>query len=376
MTLGKQLVLFENNAPDVSTEGVKYAGSKLKLIPDILSIVEPYRISTVWDAFSGTTRVSQAFAKNGYRVISSDRAIWSEVFATCYLCCSHSRRYYEELFEHLNGLKPVCGWFTENYGSVKSASEGGERRPWQAKNTMKLDAIRTEIDRLDLSKIDKSVALTGLMLALDKVDNTLGHYASYLKEWSPRSYNDLWLEIPHFPQYEQGLHTVYCDDVFNLTERSNADLAYFDPPYGSNNEKMPPSRVRYSSYYHIWKTVCLNDKPDLFGRANRRCDSKDTVSPSLFEEYRKDSNGKYIAVEAIERLVRETKSTWILLSYSSGGRATAQELQDVLSSNGEIVAVRAINYKKNVMAEMRSTNEWLREAEEPNKEFLFLLHKG
>ena len=113
----------------------------------------------------------------------------------------------------------------------------------------------------------------------------------------------------------------------------------------------------------------------MFGKANRRCDSKDTVAPSLFEEYRKGSDGKYIAVEAIERLVRETKATWVLLSYSSGGRATAQELQDALSANGEIVSVRAINYKKNVMAEMKWTNEWLREAEEPNKEFLFLLHK-
>jgi adenine-specific DNA-methyltransferase len=32
-------------------------------------------------------------------------------------------------------------------------------------------------------------------------------------------------------------------------------------------------------------------------------------------------------------------------------------------------------YRKNVMAGMRWTNEWVNEAEAPNKEFLFLIEK-
>ena len=32
-----------------------------------------------------------------------------------------------------------------------------------------------------------------------------------------------------------------------------------------------------------------------------------------------------------------------------------------------------MDYRKNVMAGMRWTNEWVREAETPNKEFLFLI---
>ncbi len=34
-----------------------------------------------------------------------------------------------------------------------------------------------------------------------------------------------------------------------------------------------------------------------------------------------------------------------------------------------------VDYKKNVMAGMRWTNEWLKDAEQPNKEFLFLVEK-
>ena len=80
------LSLFKDVAVDSTlTEGVKYAGSKLKLIPHILHLAGEVDAQTVLDGFSGTTRVSQAFAKNGYRVYCNDISAWSEVFGTCYL---------------------------------------------------------------------------------------------------------------------------------------------------------------------------------------------------------------------------------------------------------------------------------------------------
>lgn len=369
-----QGLLFPSMVTSVHTEGIKYAGSKKKLLKDILSLASDLPGETIWDAFSGTTRVSQAFAQNNYKVISSDRSVWSEYFATCYLKNHKSRSYYQELFDHLNSLTPVDGWFSEHYGSILSQVDGGRKTPWQLHNTRKLDAIRTEIDRLNLPSVEKAVAITGLILALDKVDNTLGHYVSYLKEWSARSYNDLHLSVPELFQNEQE-HMVLRDDVFNLTQQVRADIAYLDPPYGSNNDKMPPSRVRYASYYHIWTTICLNDHPDVFGQANRRMDSSDSVSSSPFEDFRKSDNNRYIAIEAIDKLIRDTQAPYIILSYSSGGRATANELKDVLSANGTILKIREIDYKKNVMADMRWTNDWIRDVESPNKEFLFVLKK-
>lgn len=368
--------LFGEPKIEIQTEGIKYAGSKLKLLPDILGIISSLPAQTVWDPFSGTTRVSQALSKSGYSVVSSDRAEWSKVFATCYLMNEKEPTYYQELIDHLNNLTPISGWFTENYGSDKPFSECGIKRPWQSKNTRKLDVIREEIDKLNLNEVDKSVALTSLILALDKVDSTLGHFVSYLKDWSPRSYNDLFLTVPRIWQNTASRNKVICGDVFDLTKSVTADVTYLDPPYGSNNEKMPPSRVRYASYYHVWTTICLNDQPDLFGKANRRKDTSDVVAGSVFEEFRKDSDGNFIAVKAIERLIKEVNSRWIVLSYSSGGRATAQELVKALSDNGDIKLVKEIDYKKNVMAEMKWTNEWLRKIEEPHKEFLFLLDKG
>lgn len=360
------------------TEGVKYAGSKLRLLPYILHLARKVDPRSVFDGFSGTTRAAQALAKVGYKVIANDIAVWSKVFGLCYLKNKRSRAYYQQLIDHLNALPEKDGWFTENYGGLpnggKSSRSNGLKKPWQAHNTRKLDAIREEIDRLKLDEIEKAVALTSLMLALDQVDSTLGHFASYLNEWSPRSYNKMKLVVPQLIESDQG-HEVYCADVFQTVDKVSADLAYYDPPYGSNNEKMPPSRIRYAAYYHLWTTICLNDQPELFGKVKRRSDSSDTIAGSVFEEFRKSETGRFVAVEAIERLLAQTKSRHVILSYSSGGRATAEELYEILSSSGKILEVEKVDYRRNVMATMRWTNEWIRDDEKENYEYLFLIEK-
>lgn len=371
--------LFEDLIVEVPpTEGIKYAGSKQKLLPQILSLASKVAPRTVLDGFAGTTRVSQAFARSGYKVVSNDIAAWSATFGSCYLLNDLPPDHYRPLVQHLNKLPPVDGWFTEHYGGDPgdgcSVGPDGLKKPWQRKNTRRLDAIRQEIDNLHLSLTEKSVLLTSLIRALDEVDSTLGHYASYLNEWSPRSYKDLELKVPSIGSSGDG-HKVCQSDIFHLLPEVEVDLAYFDPPYGSNNEKMPPSRVRYGAYYHVWTTVVLNDQPPVFGKARRRSDTSDTLSSSVFEEFRRDNRGQFIAVEAIRKAITAVRARHVLLSYSSGGRATADELNDAISESGKLLEVVEIDYRRNVMAGMRWTNEWVREAETPNKEFLFLLEK-
>ncbi len=360
------------------TEGIKYIGSKLKLIPQVLGLVKKVNAKTILDGFAGTTRVSQALAKLGYTVICNDVAPWSEVFGTCYLRNTKPREAYQPLIDHLNTVLPVDGWFTEHYGghanSGRAIQADGLKKPWQLHNTRKLDAIRQEIEHLNLDPVDKAIALTSLILALDRVDSTLGHFSAYLKDWAPRAYKELTLEVPEIFT-SAGEHQVYQSDIFDLVPRVSVDLAYFDPPYGSNNEKMPPSRVRYAAYYHLWKSVVLFDKPTLFGKAKRREDTSDPLAASVFEEFRTNTTGHFIAVEAIAKLIRETQARWILLSYSSGGRATAQQLNKVMQNNGKLLTALELDYKKNVMAGMKWTDEWINDAETLNREFLFLLEK-
>ena len=82
------------------TEGIKYAGSKLKILPYIVGILsELSGVKNVLDGFSGSTRVSQAFGRLGYNTTSSDISKWSEVFANCYLKSEKSDQFYQEIID-------------------------------------------------------------------------------------------------------------------------------------------------------------------------------------------------------------------------------------------------------------------------------------
>jgi adenine-specific DNA-methyltransferase len=366
--------IFGNNACGcgIKTEGIKYNGSKLKIIPHIASMLAQLQdIKVVMDGFSGTTRVSQAFAKMGYKVIANDIAAWSEVFATCYLKAKESDNFYQQIIDHLNNLKGYDGWFTQHYGGDAAC---GCKRPFQRKNTQKLDAIRSEIDALKLKWEDKCVLLTSLIYAMDAVDSTLGHYSSYLAQWSPRSYGDMKMKLPALCRSPCG-HEVVRSDIFEAVQTHAADFAYFDPPYGSNNDKMPPSRVRYASYYHIWTSVVLNDKPHVFGKANRREDTRDSMAASVFEEFRRNEHGNFMAMEALHALLQQTRARYILLSYSSGGRAAKEELFAIIGAAGKLLSAVEIDYKKNVMGGMRWTNDWIN-SDGAHKEYLFLMEKN
>ena len=374
----KQTHFFGEFSPSsIVTEGIKYNGSKLKLLPSILSIIQSLPVKRVLDGFSGTTRVSQALAQCGYEVISNDVAVWSNTFAKCYLKGSITKQLKEKI-NYLNALKPKNGWFTQHYGGESkdrlSIQSDGKKRVWQIHNTRKLDAIRPEIDKIADHPIEHSILLTSLILALDKVDSTLGHYVSYLREWSPRSFKNLKLLLPLIHR-KHNRHQIKNKDIFKILPKSKVDLSYFDPPYGSNNEKMPPSRVRYASYYHIWTTVCLNDQPKLAGVAHRRADCNDRESGSVFEEFRKNEKGQFIALQAIEKLLLECPSPYVLLSYSNRGRATKEEIREIIGKLSKHVHVFSMDYKRNVMSQMRWTHHWVREGEGANKEFLFLIKK-
>ncbi|MEL6749555.1 MAG: DNA adenine methylase [Pseudomonadota bacterium] len=339
----------ELNTWTPKTQGIKYAGSKLKLLPQIISLVDGLNVKTIFDGFSGTTRVSQAFAQLGFQVISNDISEWSETLGICYLRNTKPPTYYQDLIDHLNAVKERDGWFTKNYGGLNnngsSIQKDGSKKPWQLHNTKKLDGIREEIDSLNLPEVDKAVALTALIIAMDEVDNTLGHFTSYLRNWSARSYKRMQLRLPAIFK-NNNENKVIKGDIFNTLETVSADFSYFDPPYGSNNEKMPPSRVRYASYYHIWTSIIKNDKPSVFGKANRRKDTSDVIATSVFEEFRKSSEGDFIAVKAIEKLIEKVRSKYVALSYSSGGRATAEELNKVLNSHGTLIKTIEMDYKK------------------------------
>jgi len=356
------------------TEGVRYAGSKRALLPFIHQAIQSLPIQSVLDGFSGSSRVSQFFKKAGYTVHSNDIAIYSSVFATTYLLNNEPSPETLEKIEHLNNLPPQDGFYTETYsglddGAGKVVAADGKKKPFQLHNTRKIDAIRPEIDRVAKDEVERCTLLTSLCLALDKVENTLGHQVAYLSKWAPRTYQELQLKLPKLIVGHKA-HQVSQKDA--KTIKSCYDLAYFDPPYNTNNTNTATTRVRYASYYHFWTTLVKNDAPEVIGASNRRKDCSSDRIPGAISPF--EHTSLHVVERELEQLIQAVRAQFVLCSYSNKGKISPERFTDILSGYGELLSITPINHKENIQKSLRTTNLWPGDPS-PNIEYLFLLKK-
>lgn len=359
----------------MKTQGIKYTGSKDKIISKILDLIREKEIKSTLDGFSGTTRVAQALKKSGYDVDCNDISIYSETFGKCYIENNFDQSFYSDKINYLNSIEGKNGWFTENYGGIitnnlkgNGIQSDGKKRYWQKHNTMKLDAIRDEIDLISENEIEKSVLLTSLILSLDKVENSVGHQVAYLKDWSTRSSKNMKMLVPELIKGNGEYNSLRCD-ISDINKYY--DFIYLDPPYGTNNEKMPTTRVRYHSYYHLWTTVILNDKPKIVGASNRRLDASSDRIEGAISDYEK-TDYEHVR-KSIEDLIDNLNCKYFAFSYNNKSKVTYDDLMNIFNKH-KIIQNLKFPYKENVMKKMKSTNKWIFD-DSQNHEYLFFVEK-
>ena len=362
----------------ILTQGIRYTGSKREIIPKILSQIQTHcsGVHSILDACAGTTRVSQAFKQSGFSVTANDLSSYSKVFAQCYLMNTQPKSDFEKWIAHLNSLPPKNGWFSENYGGVvtehaqgNAIQADGQKRPWQLHNTQKLDAILDEIPKLTKNELQRAVLLTSTILAMDKVDNTMGHQVAYLKKWPTRSYQSIHLEVPQL--IPEGT-PCFASQQSILDIKDPFDLVYIDPPYGTNNQKTKTTRVRYKSYYHLWTTICENDQPTLHGAAQRRYDASSDSLPdgiSVFE-----STNHQEVFDVTQKMIADLNCRYVMFSYANKAKLSEADLREIFSAY-KILEFASFDYKEHAMKSATTNNEWMGDSKQ-NQEFLILVEKS
>jgi adenine-specific DNA-methyltransferase len=306
---------------------IKYIGSKRLLVPAIAAVARSLPDARIGlDLFAGTTRVAQGMKQAGLEVHANDTASYSEVLARCYIATDAREIAGEEvdrLLEHLAGLPPSPGYFTETF-CVRS-------RFLHPKNGARVDAIRDEIDRIPLSPGLRAIALTSLLEAADRVDSTTGLQMAYLKEWAPRAHDDLTLRAPRLLP---GRGEATREDAASLVRRlDEVDLAYVDPPYNQHS---------YFGNYHVWETLVRNDRPEVYGIACKRIDCR---------ENRSAFNSRRGFRPALEELLAGLRARYLLLSCSSEGYLDPAEAPGLLSRFGA-VGILEVDFKRYVGAQI------------------------
>ena len=308
---------------------IKYIGSKRTLVPTITSVVGQLPdVHRVCDLFTGTTRVAQALKRAGCHVVANDIASYSYEFALAAIEADARRLDVERLraiLARLAALPGVEGYYTRTFCE--------EARYFQPKNGQRIDAIRNAIDELSVTRHERAILLTSLILAADRVDSTTGVQMAYLKGWAPRASNDLELRLP---ELLPGPGDASRDDAIRFVEGGGTrdiDLTYVDPPYNQHS---------YFGNYHIWESLVRHDLPEAYGIARKRTDTRD--NRSVF-----NSSPKFR--EAFERLIRGIESRFILVSFNNEGYLADGHLLDILARKG-FVAHLSVDFKRYVGAQI------------------------
>ena len=307
---------------------IKYLGSKRRLVPVLAELLARSGASTALDLFTGTTRVAQAFKSAGACVTTVDTARYAEVFARTWIetdAGSLDARELAGAIDALNALPGEAGYVTETF-CVRS-------RFFQPFNGERIDAIRDAIARDHAGTTLEPILLTALLLAADRVDSTTGVQMAYVKEWAPRSYRPLTLEVPTLLA---GTGRALRGDAVALAPTLGAfDLAYLDPPYNQH---------RYFTNYHVWETIVAWDRPEHYGVACKRVDARDETTKSAFNKRRE-------MPVALQRCIDGLDAGVVVVSYNDESWLTLDDLRDMLAGRGRVTAL-AFDSKRYVGAQI------------------------
>jgi adenine-specific DNA-methyltransferase len=325
-------------------ETINYMGSKRKLTDFIENslnkYIEKYNIKDLnifYDAFTGSGHISNHF-KNKYKIITSDKQYFSKVINETNINNYIKNEIIEEYICKLNNLEleyfnKTDKFFTKkyscDYNNGISIGTDGNPKIWIEKNAKKIDMIRTKIEEEGFIKKDKdyeiikNVLLFSLIIAINKISNSIGHQNGYLKKWSKNSLKDLLLKNPNTYNNLKHKSINIVGDIFEILPEIKTDIVYFDPPYGTNNKKVSVS-TRYSSFYHLYNTVILNERTEIFGKAGK---------PLYTKGYTQDleKNKKEVILKRFKELIEKSNSKIIMFSYSNQGLLNEEDFKQIIN---------------------------------------------
>lgn len=300
---------------------MRYIGGKSLLTDRINEVIQENigSPSTVIDIFSGSAVVGDNFKKQGYRVISNDFLYFSYVIAKGTIGLNRKPsflrlgigdpvRYLNELTRESAQIALEDCFIYRNY----SPNDQCERMYFQNKNAVKIDIIRQTIERWYAEeRIDDKgyyYLLAALLNAVPYVANITGVYAAYLKYWDDRTFNDIVLTEPVI--YSNGRRNRCCNADYTVLLKVKSDLMYADPPYNSRE---------YLPNYHILETIARYDNPVIRGVTGMRD----------YEKQKSEFCKKNTVYDAFEKLVRDCRSKYILISYNNEGLLSTEELSEI-----------------------------------------------
>lgn len=353
----------------------RYLGNKNSIADNILREVGRFCRpgDIVCDIFSGTTSMSMALKKNGYRVISNDISIFSYHYANCYIKNNQipdfdlgklgiDRSIYEKKaqeiianklgepgYDFLNDLRlydlykklviVLCfleiidssdikpqyraSYFYDTYTEEGNNShyhslrgKEGKRRFFIPSNGRKIDNILNKLREWNdlhlLSEVQFSLLISILCESIEKISNTQGTYHDFQREvYDERALHDLTLRLPPFDD-------VLSTQNIHIIGKAQDSLSFIkDVPKHKLLYLDPPYNFRqYTSYYFMLNLICnycfIKDLDVYFKNMQFvRGQNMDDDFDSTFCK-----SDKFIS--SLHQLISDADTQYVIMSYYNG----------------------------------------------------------
>lgn len=288
----------------------RYLGAKSRMLEFINTIVDKHTegVKSVADIFGGTGVVADSFYRRGFDIIINDILDSNWVAYQSFFSKENiDSSKIDKLIDSMNNLSLKDNYVSINYGNKFFSYE----------NAQKIGEAREFIEQQsDLSMREKSILLTSLLYAMDKVANTVGHYDAYRRVMD--SNTPVVFKRPNVFNSNRDTK-IFHQDANDLVKRIKADLIYIDTPYNSR---------QYGDVYHVLENVIDWKKPKLYGvamkpkdRSKTKSDYSTSKAPLAFDDLIQNINAKYILV------------SYNNMAQKGAGRSNAK------ISNDEIVSI-------------------------------------
>ena len=307
---------------------MRYIGNKTRLLSFIFRTLKRSGIGvgSVHDAFAGTASVSRALKEKGWRVHSSDLLMSSYVFQRAYVVAEAADPSLGDMANDLGSLAPVEGFISEHFSPARRGG-AGVRMYFTPENAGRIDAAREQLETWRKSKTISEdsyyLLLAAIIEGADRVANTAGVYASYMKRWQPNAKRRFEV-IPEMPvKGAQPAEATLMDATEAAKSIGEVDLLYIDPPYNSR---------QYVAYYHIPEILARgwsDSAPAIRGK----------VGLLAGEEGRSQwSHGRRVQ-KLFSALLAASGARNALISFNSEGHLAPDALQSLLtkaSADGKV----------------------------------------
>lgn len=295
----------------------RFLGNKYKLLGFIEDIVndkcDGFRVFC--DIFAGTGVVGSRFNEKQIKIIANDFLESNYIPLKTFLGIMEiDFRVIEKKIEFLNNLETDSdNYFSKHFGNTFFTLE----------NARKIGVIREKIEELADNEDEKTMLITSLLYAVDKVANTVGHYDAYRKKLD--TIRPVQLLVPNFEPEDNENNEIYREDANRLIKKIRCDVLYIDPPYNSR---------QYSDAYHLLENLTTWKKPPVYGKA------KKMERTHIKSDYCLKS-----APKAFADLILNADCQHILVSYnntgqSKDGRSNAcirdEQMVNILETRGNV----------------------------------------